>query len=119
MSCVLVNIQNILGKKWNLLILQELYHKNRSSFNQLSNELKKPTNTVLSNKLKQLEENDLIKKIIIKNKPLSTEYSLTQKGNELMQLFDITKKWGVKYQLVPKNCVKNNCNDCFSIECKF
>ena len=82
------------------------------SFNKLNNKLKKTTNRVLSNRLQELENYGIVKRIVKKRKPLSVEYSLSDKGNELARTLNATKNWGVKYKVTPKNCLDSNCNTC-------
>jgi DNA-binding HxlR family transcriptional regulator len=118
MDCTVIEVQKVLGRKWTILILQSLYHKNNLSFNQISDELAKTTNKVLSNRLKELESDDIIKRLVVISKPLKVEYSLTKKGNDLIHLFNATKEWGMKYNLVPENCLESNCNSCSNKECK-
>lgn len=112
MNCALLEIQHVLGKKWTILILQELYHNEKKNFNQLSARLKRATNRVLSMRLQELEVDGLIHKKILREVPLAVEYSLTEKGTGVMQIFDGMKKWGTAQNLVPETCRKTNCIEC-------
>ena len=111
-NCALLEIQHVLGKKWTILILQELHHNEKRNFNQLSGILKHPTNRVLSQRLQELESGGLIQKKILREVPRSVEYSLTEKGTGVMQVFDGMKKWGNAQKLVPETCCSTNCADC-------
>ncbi len=111
-NCALLEIQHVLGKKWTILILQELYHNEKRNFNQLSGRLKHATNRVLSMRLQELETDGLLQKKIIREIPRAVEYQLTEKGTGVMQIFDGMKKWGTEGKLVPRMCSKTNCMEC-------
>ena len=112
MNCLVLKTQRLLGKKWTILILQELYHSVELSFNQLSIKLHIPTNKIISQRLHELEKNNLIQRKIIHQKPLSTQYTLTQKGHDLTKIFNLLKTWGKQYQEVSPTCLTTNCNQC-------
>lgn len=112
MGCGLHEVNTLLGKKWTFLILQELYHHPKSSFNQLKRAVKKPTNKILSARLHQMEQNGLLQKTILQQHPLKVEYLLTEKGGELSNLVLAMKTWGAKYEVTPPSCPQMNCNGC-------
>ena len=49
--------------------------------------LKPITNTALTNALKELEADELIQRIQYNEMPLRVEYSLTEKGRDLLPVF--------------------------------
>ena len=111
-NCALLEIQHVLGKKWTILILQELHHNQKRNFNQLSGILKHSTNRVLSQRLQELEGGGLIHKKILREMPRAVEYSLTEKGTGVMQIFNGMKKWSAGEKLVPETCCSTNCAEC-------
>lgn len=56
-------------------------------FSALLKQIEGSNNQTLSVALRELEEADLLEKIIIKQKPLHIEYSLTGKGRSLLPIF--------------------------------
>ncbi|MDY1591614.1 MAG: helix-turn-helix domain-containing protein [Methanofastidiosum sp.] len=64
-DCTIYKTLNIMGEKWSLLILLELYRgeTNEKRFNELKRGLKGITPKILSLRLSELEEQGLIKKI--------------------------------------------------------
>lgn len=56
-------------------------------FNSLLRQLEGSNKQSLSIALKELEENDLLKKNVITLKPLHIEYTLTEKGTSLIPVF--------------------------------
>ena len=112
MGCQLFNIQDLLAKKWTILIMQELYSNKVLSFNQILKKLKTPTNRILSKRLHELEGYSFIIRKLLQEKPIKVEYSITNKGIDLMKVFNIMKKWGIDNKITPKICLKTNCNEC-------
>ena len=55
------------------------------------------TNTALTNALKELESDELIQRIQYNEMPLRVEYSLTEKGRDLLPVFYAISHWGMKY----------------------
>jgi DNA-binding HxlR family transcriptional regulator len=112
MGCALLNIQHLLGKKWSLLLLEELRCSEKSSFNDLSKKLSSITNKQLSDKLRDLQINGVIQKEILNDSPMRVQYSLTQKGLDLQEIFSSMKRWAVKYNMVEDICLETNCVEC-------
>ena len=55
------------------------------------------TNTALTNAMKDLEMNELVQRIQYNEMPLRVEYSLTEKGQDLLPVFYAISQWGMKY----------------------
>ena len=64
-KCRILNIWDILGRRWSLLILRNLSSKKVVRFNELKRSLKNISNTVLSDRLTELEQEGLITKKFI------------------------------------------------------
>lgn len=112
MTCIVTRIQHLLGKRWAIFILEELFHKETVSFNQLANKLKLITHKILSERLHEMEENGLICRKVLEEKSPKIEYALTEKGRELVQVFERMKGWAVKYNLTTEKCLETNCTEC-------
>lgn len=112
MNCLVLKTQRLLGKKWTVLILQELYHSQKLSFNQLSKKLNSPTNKIISGRLRELEKEEILQRVMLNEKPLSVRYTLTRKGKDLLQIFNLLKAWGNQYQEGSPDCININCNQC-------
>ena len=66
-KCEILDIWDVLSRRWSLLILKNISSKNVIRFNELKRSLKDIINTVLSNRLSELErEGLLLKKYIQK-----------------------------------------------------
>lgn len=111
-NCAIHDLFHLLGKKWALLILSELDHNKELSFNQIKKQLANITNRVLSMRLRQLEQFEIIKKKVTPQKLHSVEYFITKKGSELMKIFNLIKVWGIKHQFTMPCCLNNIGNEC-------
>ena len=55
------------------------------------------TNKALTNAMKDLEMHELVQRIQYNEMPLRVEYSLTEKGRDLLPVFYAISQWGMKY----------------------
>ena len=86
-NCPVTPVVQMLQGKWKLQILYELCIKCPMRFGELKKVLKPITNTALTNALKELESDELIQRIQYNEMPLRVEYSLTEKGRDLLPVF--------------------------------
>ena len=63
-------------------------------FNEMQRYLKKISDKTLSQNLKELERDGLIRRIVYPQIPPKVEYSLSQKGLSLMAVLDQLCVWG-------------------------
>ena len=96
-NCPVTPVIQMLQGKWKLQILYELCIKSPMRFGELKKVLKPSTNTALTKALKELKADDLIERIQYNEMPLRVEYSLTQKGRDLLPVFYAIMQWGIKY----------------------
>ena len=86
----------VLARKWTLSILSNLTTEEKVRFNELRKLMAGISNTVLSNRLLELER-DLISKKIYPEKPPKVEYSLTAQATELTVIFKELRNWTKRY----------------------
>ncbi len=96
-NCPVTPVVQMLQGKWKLQILYELCIKCPMRFGELKKMLKPITNTALTNALKELEADELVQRIQYNEMPLRVEYSLTEKGRDLLPVFYAISQWGMKY----------------------
>ena len=117
--CPAVKAADIIGDKWILLILRELF-LGSSRYNDFQRGIPRISPTVLSNRLKKLEEHGLvIKKTKAGQK--ATEYRLTKSGRELAPVLDQLSRWGLRWaraqltnddiDVAPNNKIAQNRNE--------
>jgi DNA-binding HxlR family transcriptional regulator len=96
-KCEIVDIWEVLGRRWSLHILKNLSVKGTVRFNELKRLIPEISSTVLSQRLLELEKEGLISKKIYSEIPVRVEYSLTPRTKELeiilQQLNDWINEW--------------------------
>lgn len=87
----------ILGKKWNGLILDVLIEDGPQRFVELANKIPEVSDRVLVERLKELEEKGLVDRTVSCEEKNRVEYSLTTKGFDLKPAMEELKSWGEKW----------------------
>ena len=94
--CPLSKALDLIGDKWSLVIVRDMCMKKKRYGDFQSSPEGIPTN-ILANRLKQLEENQLVEKIPYQDKPVRYEYFLTRKGADLLPVIQQLVLWTQKY----------------------
>lgn len=79
--------QQILKCKWTLMILDH-FHNVSIRPGELRRSIKGLSSKVMYERLKMLEENDIIERELITEKPIEVRYRLTQKGDKISELIN-------------------------------
>ncbi len=111
-NCPVFEAANLIGKKWSIIMLQEISLNGHKGFNVLLRRILNIRPKVLSQRLKEFENMGLVKKITRKDKITRTEYYLTNKGKELSELVRNFKGGNVKYSNKKMECGKKACAEC-------
>ena len=112
-QCEVFRTTKCIGKKWTVAILQEIDVHEDTGFNVLFKRLDKITPKILSQRLKELEEQGIIQKKSSANKNVvRTQYCLTKKGKDLYALVEQIKQWQVQYGGAPADCLERDCATC-------
>ena len=81
--CPLDGVIETIGKKWSLLIVNELGNHGSLRYKDLSEELKGISPSTLASMLKELQKEGLISREAFNEIPPRVEYTLTKRGREL------------------------------------
>ncbi len=92
-SCGVEKTLKIIGTKWTILIIRDLCDGTRR-FGQLQRSLEGISPRTLALRLKQLEDEGIVKRKAFQEIPLHVEYSLTAKGNSLRDIIEKMRQWG-------------------------
>ncbi|OCL82871.1 winged helix-turn-helix transcriptional regulator [Arcobacter porcinus] len=87
---------HIVDDKWKFLIIWYLASK-PLRVSELSQKINDISQRTLSRKLKDLEEASLVKREVFAEVPPKVEYSLTNHGVKLLEIFNILSTWGEQY----------------------
>jgi len=114
-GCTVYKTAQYLNKKWTLLIILELYKGNgyQRRFSELKDSLSGITPKILSERLKELEKEGLVKKDIDSSSfPVRSEYTLTECGIEMVDIIRIMKHWALKWKIENIACGEQDCKNC-------
>ena len=76
---------NLINKKWSIQIIRDMFF-GKKHFKEFKEDKPQLSNKVLSNCLKELEENGLIEKVVLNTPPVTTEYYLTEYGKSMNRI---------------------------------
>jgi DNA-binding HxlR family transcriptional regulator len=113
-ACPTLNLMHILGKKWTVPLMEELYFsKGVVSFNSLQDVMVGITAKNLSDALKELESESLVSRSESKvGGVLHTSYKLSARGKEVASLIRQAKRLGIHLYGVNQHCDETSCKDC-------
>ncbi|WP_227377158.1 winged helix-turn-helix transcriptional regulator [Haladaptatus halobius] len=95
--CTVTCTAHLIGKKWHPVIVHRLLEHGPLGFNVLKAEIDVISSTVLSSSLEDLEDNGLVNRAIVSEKPFRVEYSLTEQGASLEPIITAMDAWGERY----------------------
>lgn len=95
--CALTCAARLLGKKWHPVIISRLMADGPLGFNELKRRTGQISSKVLSDSLDTLEEEDLVDREIVNEKPVRVNYSLTEQGRSLEPVIDAMRAWGEEH----------------------
>jgi DNA-binding HxlR family transcriptional regulator len=82
----------IIAKRWTTLIIKQLM-PGPQRFSELAAQLEVVSDRVLSERLKELEQADIISRRVIPEPPIRVEYALTEKGRALEPIISEIEAW--------------------------
>ncbi|NIU01953.1 MAG: transcriptional regulator [Nitrosopumilaceae archaeon] len=94
--CPLDGIIDTIGKKWGLLVINEIGNHGKLRYKELMTELNGISPSTLASMLKEFEKEDLIVKQSFNEIPPRVEYSLTKRGKDLRTAIIPLLKWATK-----------------------
>ena len=98
-ECPVETTLALLGNKWKVLILRELFTGTKR-FGALSRGLPGISQKMLTQQLRQMEDDNMVQRKVYAEVPPRVEYSLTEIGNSLRPILDAMHKWGTKYRML-------------------
>lgn len=96
-ECPVEYTASILSNKWKCLILRDLITGTKR-FNELNKSIIGISAKVLTENLREMENDGIINRKTYAVVPPKVEYSLSSKGEELKPIIDLMKEFGNKYK---------------------
>jgi len=88
---------HVLSGKWKLTIIVALFFGSKR-FKEMEREITGITAKMLSQELKDLEANDLVKRTVYNTTPVTVEYELTEYGWSLKPVINALRDWGAEHR---------------------
>lgn len=95
-DCPIEATIGLIGGKWKALIIDHLT-KGTLRFNELQKMMPKITPKMLTQQLRELEEDGLIARRVYPVVPPKVEYELTEFGKTVLPILDAMCEWGRAY----------------------
>ncbi|MEO9191353.1 MAG: helix-turn-helix domain-containing protein [Acetobacteraceae bacterium] len=96
-DCPIARALDVIGEKWSLLILRDLFRNGPQRFQQLEASVTGIASNTLSARLKGLEARQVIASRLYERHPPRPEYYLTDKGKALGPVLKALHGWGEQY----------------------
>jgi DNA-binding HxlR family transcriptional regulator len=94
--CPIAQALDLVGDRWTLLIVRDLFLGQRRFSELLASSPGIPPR-LLSGRLKRLEQHGLIERVVYRQYPLRAEYRLTGKGQTLAPVLGAILTWGLEH----------------------
>ena len=91
---------DVLNGKWKISIISSVCYYNKRRFSDILSDVKGISNKMLSKELKELEMNQLIKRIVLDTQPVTVQYQLTEYGLTLKKIITTLAEWGTENRKV-------------------
>ena len=106
-SCPVTATMKVLGGKWKPILINAIYHTAPARFGELKRSVIGITQSMLTQQLRELEDDGIISRKIYAEIPPKVEYTLTEFGLTLSPVIQTMANWGLEYKL-DKQKVRNN-----------
>jgi Predicted transcriptional regulators len=100
-ACPVETTLLLIGDKWKVLILRDLIGGTKR-FGELKKSIGSISQKMLTQQLRDMEEDGLVERKVYAEVPPKVEYSLTEDGVSLKPILDSLKEWGDKYKVKVK-----------------
>lgn len=96
-SCPIEHTVNLIGHKWKVLILRNLFNQGTQRFNELGKGIAGISQKMLTQQLRQLENDGIIQRTVYPEVPPRVEYALTELGQSLKPILEEMNIWGIEH----------------------
>ncbi|MBB5148452.1 MULTISPECIES: winged helix-turn-helix transcriptional regulator [Ureibacillus] len=95
--CRVEDALGILVGKWKPIILLHLLKNGTQRFSDLKRSIPGITQKMLTNQLRELENEDIIQRVVYPQVPPKVEYSITEYGRSLEPILHAMHEWGTNH----------------------
>ena len=87
---------DLIGKRWNPQVVRAL-QTGSTRFGDIKGAIPQISDALLSDRLKELEAEDIITRDVTPSTPVLIEYHLTQRGRDLTKVMDELARWAERW----------------------
>ena len=98
-NCPVTATMRVLGGKWKPILINAIYFTTPARFGELKRSVIGITQSMLTQQLRELEDDGIIDRKIYAEIPPKVEYTLTEFGLTLSPVIQTMANWGVEYKL--------------------
>ena len=95
-DCPVSNALDVFGDRWTLVVVRDLTF-GKSRFSELAEGPEKIPTNILADRLKQLEQFEVIERVAYQERPKRYAYHLTKKGRDLAPVLQAMADWGQRH----------------------
>lgn len=94
---IMEKVLDIIGGKWKMLVLFHLGMNGTTRFGELKRKIPGVTQRMLTLTLREMEKDGIVNRKVYPEVPPKVEYSLTDEGADLKEVYTSMGKWGLKH----------------------
>lgn len=98
-ACPVTATMKVLGGKWKPILINAIYFTAPARFGELKRSVIGITQSMLTQQLRELEDDGIISRKIYAEIPPKVEYTLTEFGLTLSPVIQTMAKWGEEFKL--------------------
>ncbi len=111
--CPIESTLSIISGKWKILIIKALA-QGPMRYGALSREISQVSTKVLTQQLREMEDDGLITRTVLSAMPPHVEYDLSKMGMSLATILEILRSWGLNHDDV-HNVECTECHKCMDV----
>ena len=96
-DCPVARTLDLIGERWTVLLLRDLLLHGPRRFQDFQESLPGVAPNTLSARLKAMEDDRLVRRVLYSERPPRLEYVLTEQGKSLGPVVQAMRDWGSKH----------------------
>lgn len=111
-GCSVESTLQLISGRWKSVLLYHLIFEGEHRYNELQKKIPGITRRMLSLQLKDLENDGLIERHVIQEKPLMVSYHITDYGHSLKPVIQMLHQWGNTFNQLNSGTLEEECLTC-------
>ncbi|MCE9624077.1 MAG: helix-turn-helix transcriptional regulator [Deltaproteobacteria bacterium] len=96
-DCPIANVLDLLGDKWTLLVIRDMLFFGKRLYKEFADSSERIPTNILADRLRRMEQAQLLKKEAYQKKPVRYSYHLTAKGWDVLPVLKAIMEWAFKH----------------------